>query len=236
MTHPQYHPVHIEKLSPAVIAKMLNGHRVRIKHGNHHVIHLSHEQHKKHVSAHKKGAGHIIQFDPFQQQMEVHQKLRHGHSHPHTHGYGRQLTESSSFHAHHGWGEGVCGEGGRGKKGARRGRGPFDIFKSVVKAVAPIAINEGSKFLSNKIEGWGEGMKKRGRPRKTGIGARGRKHKRGGDINDDLRKAFHTVEDVAPIALPLLMGLGEGGHTHPRHLGHHRRSHGEALFPAGYGE
>ena len=136
MTHPQYHPVHIEKLSPAVIAKMLNGHRVRIKHGNHHVIHLSHEQHKKHVSAHKKGAGHIIQFDPFQQQMEVHQKLRHGHSHPHTHGYGRQLTESSSFHAHHGWGEGVCGEGGRGKKGARRGRGPFDIFKSVVKAVA----------------------------------------------------------------------------------------------------
>ena len=222
MSH-QYHPVHIEKLSPAVIAKMLNGHRVRIKHGNHHVIHLSHEQHKKHISAHKKGSGHIIQLDPFQQQMEAHQKLRHGHRLPHTYGYGQQLT-------------GVCGEGGRGKKGARRGRGPFDIFKSVVKAVAPIAINEGSKFLSNKIEGWGEGIKKRGRPRKAGVGTRGRKHKKGGDINDDLRKAFHTMEDVAPIALPLLMGLGEGAHTHPRHLGHHRRSHGEALFPAGYGE
>ena len=215
MTHPQYHPVHIEKLSPAVIAKMLNGHRVRIKHGNHHVIHLSHEQHKKHISAHKKGSGHIIQLDPFQQQMEAHQKLRQGHSHPHTHGYGHQLTS-------------MCGEGGRGKKSARRGRGPFDIFKSVVKAVAPIAINEGSKFLSNKIEGWGEGIKKRGR----------KHHKKGGDINDDLRKTLHTMEDIAPIALPLLMGLGEGGRTHPRHRGHHlrRHSHGEALFPAGYGE
>jgi len=48
-----YHPTHIAKLSAAQISKILNGHRVRVKHGNHHVLHLSHEQHKKVMSAHK---------------------------------------------------------------------------------------------------------------------------------------------------------------------------------------
>ena len=97
-----YHPTNIAKLSAAQISKILNGHRVRVKHGNHHVLHLSHEQAKKVHSSHKKGCACTIQFDPFQQQMEHHHSLR-------------------------------------------KGKGVFDVFKSVVKAVAPVAIDEGGK-------------------------------------------------------------------------------------------
>ena len=214
-----YHPTHIAKLSAAQISKILNGHRVRVKHGNHHVLHLSHEQHKKVMSAHKKGASSTIQFDPFQQQMANHQSLRHGHSHVHAHGSGNELLhESSSFHAHH-------GRGGKGKR-SHRGRGPFDIFKSVVKAVAPVAINEGGKFLQNKIEGWGEGVHHNHSHKKRGCGGRTRKHKKGGDIGSDI---LHVAEQVAPYALTLMMGLGEG--TQHRHRHH---SHGSSLMPAGY--
>lgn len=196
-----YSPTSIGKLSAEQIRKLLGGHRVRVKAGNAHVLHLSNEQHKKVHSAHKKGCGTTLQFDPFQQQMEVHHKLRHGHG-------GRdQLVESSSFHKNHGRGEGVSSRG----RIARRGRGAFDVFKSVVKAVAPIAIDEGGKFIKSKVDGWG---------------AKSRKHKKGGSVEDDLRTALNIAEEVAPIALPLLMGLGEGK------SGCHQR--GGALMPAGY--
>jgi hypothetical protein len=222
-----YHPTHIARLSPTQISKLLNGHRVRIKSGNSHVLHLSHEQHKKVLNAHKKGAAVTIGFDPFQQQMEHHHKLRHGHHHGH--GGDTQLHESSSYHAHKGR--------GRGRKASHRGRGPFDIFKSVVKAVAPIAIEKGGDFLKNKIEGWGEGMrhpiKKRGRPRKSPVGCgRTRKHnKKGGNIGDDI---LHFAQEAAPYALPLMMGLGEGSQSHSHRRHSHRHHHGESLMPAGY--
>ena len=59
----------IEKLSPAQISRLLNGHGVRVRHGSHHKIHLSHEQHKKFKRAHAKGQATTITFDPFQKQM-----------------------------------------------------------------------------------------------------------------------------------------------------------------------
>ena len=67
----------IQKLSHAQILKLLQGKRIRIKHGSGQEIHLSHEQHKKVMSAHKKGKGVTIQLDPFQQQMPEHHGLRH---------------------------------------------------------------------------------------------------------------------------------------------------------------
>mgnify|MGYP006267940459 CR=1 FL=1 len=75
-----YHPTGIQKLSHNQILKLLRGHRVRVKHGSHHTVHLSGEQHKKLMAAHKKGAGITMQFDPFQQQMEEHHalKIHHG--------------------------------------------------------------------------------------------------------------------------------------------------------------
>ena len=76
-----YHEAGIEKLSKAQISKLLNGHRVRVKHGSHHKVHLSHEQHKKLHNAHKKGCGITMEFDPYQ--IEHHQHLRGEH---HAHG------------------------------------------------------------------------------------------------------------------------------------------------------
>ena len=76
-----YHKISIAKLSKSQISKLLNGHRVRVKHGHGHEIHVSHEQHKKIISAHHKGKAHTIQFDPFQMEMEHHKHLRHHASH-----------------------------------------------------------------------------------------------------------------------------------------------------------
>lgn len=71
-----YHKIAIHKLSHAQIGKLLNGHRIRVKHGHGHEIHASAEQHKKIVKAHQKGCGTTIQFDPYQ--IQHHQHLR-GH-------------------------------------------------------------------------------------------------------------------------------------------------------------
>lgn len=64
-----YNEVGIGKLSEPQIRKLLKGERVRIKHGSHHMVHLSHEQHKKLMAAHKKGSGITMQADPYQQEL-----------------------------------------------------------------------------------------------------------------------------------------------------------------------
>ncbi len=69
-----YKKHHIGKLSSAQISKLLNGHAVRVKHGNHHEVHLSVEQSKKVHKAHTKGKAAQIRFDPYQ--MQNHQHLR----------------------------------------------------------------------------------------------------------------------------------------------------------------
>lgn len=70
-----YQQVPIQKLSHAQILKLLKGERIRVKHGAHHTIHASKEQHKKIMSAHKKGKGCCIQLDPYQQGMPEHLML-----------------------------------------------------------------------------------------------------------------------------------------------------------------
>ena len=69
----------IEKLSPTQVSKLLNGHGVRVKHGSHHKVHLSSEQHKKLHRAHAKGKASTITFDPFQ--IQSHQHLREHSKH-----------------------------------------------------------------------------------------------------------------------------------------------------------
>lgn len=64
-----YHKINIAKLSKAQIAKLLRGDRIRVKHGEGHSISLSQEQAKKVMSAHKKGKGCCVQFDPYQCDM-----------------------------------------------------------------------------------------------------------------------------------------------------------------------
>jgi len=64
----------IESLSKPQISRLLNGHGVRVRHGGHHKIHLSHEQSKKHHKAAREGKGYTLHFDPYQ--MAQHQHLR----------------------------------------------------------------------------------------------------------------------------------------------------------------
>jgi hypothetical protein len=69
-----YTPVGIHQLSAKQISRLLNGHGVRVKHGSHHKIHLSSEQHKKLIRAHHKGSGVTLVLDPYQ--IEHHQGMR----------------------------------------------------------------------------------------------------------------------------------------------------------------
>jgi len=69
-----YHENSIEQLSKNQVSKLLNGHKVRIKHGRHHKIHLSEEHSKKLHKAHMKGMGITIQLDPYA--IEHNQSLR----------------------------------------------------------------------------------------------------------------------------------------------------------------
>ena len=216
-----YHKIGIQRLSPTQISKLLNGHKIRVKHGQGHEIHASAEQHKKIMAAHRKGKAHTMQFDPFQ--IAQHQHLRHGHKPVH--------------HApmHHGYGEGE-GEG---------------IFGSVARAVAPVAravaptlIDYGANALKHRLTGHGEGMKHRGRPRKhapkhhasMGEGrAVGRRRRGKGDglFGSIAHAAAPVMIDYGAKALKSRLGHGEGMHSRSMYS---HQSHGEALYPAGYGE
>jgi len=192
-----YHPTKLAKLSKAQISKLLNGHRVRVKHGSHHTVHLSNEQHKKLMKAHSKGASCCMEFDPYQ--MQHHQHLR----------------------------EECEGDGVRGRRaGGRRGGSFMDFAKGAFKTIAPLAIDEGGKFLKSKIEGMGASKR-----RTHHVKHHSKKH--GGDIGSDilhgLQVAEPYIEKYGPMVAPLLLGLGEGEGIRQR-----GRKHGSSLIPAGY--
>jgi hypothetical protein len=173
-----YHKANIERLSPTQISKILNGHRVRIKHGHGHEIHLSNEQHKKLMSAHRRGAGITVELDPYQ--LDLNQHLR-GHSHHahHAHAH-KHHAHAHHAHPHH----------------ASHGEGwMMDLGKSLGKKVAPVLIDAGSNALKNYVAGSGEGIiRRRAVRRGRGEGlltrkrkspsprGRGKKHPKGGAL------------------------------------------------------
>ena len=69
-----YTPVEVAKLSDRQLSRILNGHPVRVKHGSNQTLHLSSEQHKKLMKAHKKGSAITLIFDPYQ--IDSHQNIR----------------------------------------------------------------------------------------------------------------------------------------------------------------
>ena len=69
-----YHKASISPLSSTQISKILNGHSVRISHGDKHDIELSKEQFKKFSKAHKNGKAMTLTMDPYQ--IQNHQHLR----------------------------------------------------------------------------------------------------------------------------------------------------------------
>jgi hypothetical protein len=69
-----YHKASISPLSSTQISKILNGHSVRVSHGDKHDIELSKEQFKKFSKAHKNGKAMTLTMDPYQ--IQSHQHLR----------------------------------------------------------------------------------------------------------------------------------------------------------------
>jgi hypothetical protein len=224
-----YHKVGIQKLSPTQISKLLNGHKIRVKHGQGLEIHASQEQHKKIMNAHKKGKAHTMQFDPYQ--IAQHQHLRKGGN------VGMDIARTliapvktigkvlakpyealgvNPFELGYNLGHDVIAPAIVGKKApARRGRGR----PRTLPYPQPMMIDEDS---CSDEEGMGIA---RGRIRKGKGAARGRAGKaRGRGIIQDLGKAFSPViKAVSPAVKAVRKIAGVGSHQ------------GQALYPAGYG-
>ncbi len=223
-----YHKIGIQKLSPAQISKLLNGHAITVKHGSHHEIPVSHEQHKKIHSAHKKGKGVRITADPYQRDMMraegIFDNFKKAIKHviPHAkhlyeqhkeqiHKYGKPIAHRAIDHAHKYFNPHV-----------HRHLGEF-----------------GTKHLGNLAQyahqeiGHGEGVHKH-RPKARG---RPRKHASHGEGPFDIGgiDPFKAGYDFGYNTLgPAIFGSGEG-------VRRGRKSHGGslsggALMPAGYGE
>ena len=189
-----YHKIGIEKLSHTQLSKLLNGHRVRVKHGHGHEVHVSEEQHKKILKNHKKGMACTIQFDPYQ--MHHHQHLRGKKSGEALFpaGYGVHHAHHAHHHAHHGhhvhhmhYGHG-------------EGEGIADFAKAAaktaVKTLAPVAIDAGADYLKKKVAG--SGLKRRG---VKGKGVGGGKGRRGSKGKGFLSDALHFAAPFASVLL-----------------------------------
>jgi len=127
-----YSPFGVENLSQNQISKLLSGQNVRVKHGSGMKLHLSAPQHKKLMSAHRKGAGCCIQLDPYQQDMH-----RGGE------GVKSLLKDIGSKYV------------------APAIRSAAPVVGQVARAVAPVAIDVGSQALKNYVAGQGRKPPKR---------------------------------------------------------------------------
>jgi hypothetical protein len=201
-----YHKSGVAKLSHNQILKLLRGHSVRIRHGNHHVLHLSKEQHKKMMKAHGNGKQTTICFDPYQMQMHrgkgFFDKFKP---------IADKLIDTALPVVANIGEKFIAKKLGLGKKKSHHGEGFTDVINKVSDVALPIATKLGERFIAKKLglgkkkhevvgtalnpAGYGSKRRKRGRPKK----ARALKFGRG--IGDDILKG---VQAVAPF-LPLLL-------------------------------
>jgi len=169
-----YHQVSISALSHPQLLKLLRGERIRVKHGHGRNIHVSEEQHKKIMMAHKKGCGTTIAFDPYQ--IDMH-KGHAGHHAHHTHGegvfdiirdVGKAVAPVLIDAGASGLKSGIAGLGmrrhrkshttGAPKRKAptkRKGKGFMDMIKAGTKMVAPVLIDAGANGLKGAVAGLG---------------------------------------------------------------------------------
>ena len=148
-----YHETGIKHLSPVQISKLLNGHRVVIKHGTGHKIHLSEEQHKHIMRKSKLGKGHTIQLDPYQ--LDNHQHLRKLHGHGEGEGEGMHKHHSKHHIKHHGHGEGACHAYGEGHRHGVEDHVFKDLSHFAFHTLAPAAVDIGKVAALSAL-----GMKK----------------------------------------------------------------------------
>lgn len=180
-----YHKVNIQKLSANQIAKLLRGHRIRVKHGQGHTVNLSAEQAKKVMSAHRKGCGCCVTFDPYQQEMHrgegFFDVLKSGVKAltPVAVSAGKAVAPVLIDAGTNALKDYVAGKGvaKRSAPPRRRGRG---VASNLFKKVAPVLVDVGADALKGAVSGgalynagysaMGEGKKKRGKKGKGAIG------------------------------------------------------------------
>jgi len=146
-----YHQTGIKHLSPVQVSKLLNGHRVIVKHGSGHNMHLSEEQHKHIMRKSKLGKGHTIQLDPYQLDMHQHLSKHHGHGegegmHKHHlkhHGHGEGEGMHKHHLKHHGHGEGTCHAHGEGHRHGVEDHVFKDLSHFAFHTLAPAATEIG---------------------------------------------------------------------------------------------
>ena len=157
-----YSSVGIQQLSPTQISRILNGHSVRVKHGNAHNLKVTHEHHKKIMSAHRRGAGVNIALDPYAIQHNQHLRGHKKH-----YGMGEGMGEgihhlhTLSRHPHH-------------RHHKRHGMGILtdvgSLASDVGHALYPIAKDIGVSYAKKRL-GLGEGLMRQRKKRASRGGA-----------------------------------------------------------------
>lgn len=164
-----YHEVGIASLSPAQLSRLRNGHKVRIKIGSSHKIHLSQEQSKKLNSAHKKGKAYTILFDPFQ--IEKHKAGIFGNIAVKGKKSGKGVVSDvlhTAGNVSKSIGLGVARKHTAPKKriSKRSGKGFLGDLSNIVKsgatAIAQKGIETGANYLNDKVNSIGGALKNRG--------------------------------------------------------------------------
>lgn len=190
-----YHPVGVEKLSQNQISKLLRGHNVRVKHGGAMNLHLSPQQHKKLMSAHRKGAGCCISFDPYQQDLHrggegMKSLLRDVGS--------KVVPVASSV-----------------------GRAVLPVASDLAQKVAPVAIDVGAQALKDYVAGKGVSASRSTASRSSAsrsAPSRSAPRRRGRGLAGDLTQAVAPVlVDVGAQALKNYVGKKgkKGGALYP---------------------
>ena len=165
-----YHKIKIGNLSNTQISRLLNGHGVRISDGANHEIELSKEQLKKFMKAREKGKAMTLNMDPFQ--MQAHQYLRgSGGSSGGSVNRLKKATRWAGF-SNDTVNDGIDTAARGARLAAQLGFGVGGSVNRLKKAqrwagFSNDTVNKGIDTAARAAQ-LGFGLKKRGRPRKTG--------------------------------------------------------------------
>ena len=223
-----YHKIGIQKLSPAQISKLMNGHKVRVKHGNHHHLHVSEEQHKKIMSAHKKGKAHTLQFFPHQEEENLH--LRGGSFKSVMKSVGKFAKPLAKK-----YGPAVLDMGAQAAKSYLSGAGQEGgSFKSVMKSVGKFAKPLAKKYGPAVLDMGALAAKSY----LEGAGARQGRALSGGSFKSVMKSVGKVVKPLAKKYGPAVLDMGAlAAKSYLSGAGARgaRGRRGRALMPAGYG-
>ena len=233
-----YHTISISNLSKPQLSKLLRGKPVRVKLGGTHKINVSAEQKKKLMSAHKKGKGMNLTFDPYQMQMHGGMRGKGGFDFldPNKNGVAdafRPVTEPIRETFTPDLGRDIAKEAiykGLPIVGSTLGGIAGSEFGPVGAMAGSYAGGEAGRMTANKIgELSGLGVRRRGRPKKAGaLYVAGMKGK--GNFWEDVAPATTYLRPVGDALVDKTVekikgaGMRKAGRKSPHGL------HGMGLF------